>query len=352
MSAPPLPGGGKRTPPLPLGEGWGEGEHVSVIIVNWNGLRYLERCLSSVLRQTYDDYDVLLVDNGSQDGSVAFVRERFPEVRILANPKNVGFAAGNNIGIAATQGTYIATLNTDTEAEPGWLAALVAGMSAASRVGMCASKMLFDSVRERINSTGIAIDCAGIAWDRDGGRADREAGCEAGEVFGPCAGAALYRRKMLEQIGGFDEDFFYLYEDVDLAWRARLAGWRCWYCPEARVYHVHAGAGTEGTPLKSYLLARNRIWTIIVNYPWPQCLIYTPAMLFYDLLAVAYSLLVRRDVQALRGRLAGYASWPRLWRKRARVQSLRSVSWPDLARWLSPVEGPQSVLRRYAHLSR
>jgi GT2 family glycosyltransferase len=116
------------------------GAHVSVIIVNWNGLRYLECCLSSLLRQSDADYEVVLMDNASTDGSVEFVRGRFPQVRVLAQERNLGFAAGNNLGIRASQGEFVATLNTDTEVEPGWLAALVEGMSAAPKVGMCSSK--------------------------------------------------------------------------------------------------------------------------------------------------------------------------------------------------------------------
>lgn len=328
------------------------GGHVTVVIVNWNGEGYLERCLSSLRQQTYADFEVLLVDNGSSDGSAALVRERFPEVRLLALERNAGFATGNNLGIRASQGAYVATLNNDTEAEPGWLAALVAGMEVAPRVGMCASKMLFFHQRERINSTGIAVDRLGIAWDRDGGRLDAGAGLALGEVFGPCAGAALYRRELLEETGGFDDGYFYLYEDVDLAWRARLLGWRAWYCPAARVYHVHAGAGTEGSPMKSYLLARNRIWTLIKDYPGPQWYVRLPLIWLYDLLAVGYSLLRRGDAQTLRGRLAGYAAFPRLWPQRVAIQRRRQVGWPALARQMAPLSGPLQVWRRFAHLSR
>ncbi len=328
------------------------GGHVAVVIVNWNGQGYLERCLGSLRQQTYPDYEVLLVDNGSTDGSVYLVRERFPEVRLLALERNVGFAAGNNQGIRAAEGPYVATLNTDTEVEPGWLAALMEGMGAAPRVGMCASKMLFLHQRERINSTGIAIDRLGIAWDRDGGRPDGEAGLEAGEVFGPCAGAALYRRELLEETSGFDDGYFYLYEDVDLAWRARLLGWRAWYCPKARVYHVHAGAGTEGSPLKSYLLARNRVWTLIKDYPGPQWWLRLPLIWLYDLLAVGFSLFSRGDAQALRGRLAGYAAFPALWPRRLAIQRRRRIGWPELAAQMAPLSSPFQVRRRYAHLSR
>ena len=324
---------------------------ISVVIVNWNGLAYLDACLSSVLAQTWPGVEVILVDNGSRDGSAAHVRARYPRVRVLALDENVGFAAGNNVGIHASQGDYVATLNTDAEAEPGWLSTLIQGMSAAPDVGMCASKMLFSHDRSRINSTGIAIDRAGIAWDRDGGKADLEAGLSAGQVFGPCAGAALYRRDMLESLGGFDEDFFYLYEDVDLAWRARLAGWQAWYCPDARVYHVHAGAGTEGTPFKSTLLARNRVWTILKNYPSPQLLVRLPALLLHDLLAVGYSLIWRHDIHALRGRLAGYGALRQLLAKRASIQATARAGWKELAPFLAPMQPPWAILERFDHLS-
>ena len=324
---------------------------VSVVIVNWNGRSYLDRCLSSVLEQTWPHIEIVLVDNGSTDGSAEHVRARYPRVRVLAIEENVGFAAGSNLGIRAARGEYVATLNTDTEVEAGWLDALIQGMSASPHVGMCASKMLFLQERDRINSTGIAIDRAGIAWDRDGGKLDREAGLCSGEVFGPCAGAALYRRELLESLDGFDEDFFYLYEDVDLAWRARLAGWRAWYCPTARVYHVHAGAGTEGTPLKSYLLGRNRVWTILKNYTNPRWLVRLPAFLLYDLMAVGYSLIWRRDIHALRGRLAGYLALPKMLRKRARIQATRNVSWRQLAALMAPMRSPWAILERFSHLS-
>jgi GT2 family glycosyltransferase len=324
--------------------------HVSVVIVNWNGQRYLESCLSSALNQTYPDYEVVLVDNASSDGSVEFVRTRFPQVRLIALDENGGFAAGNHIGIRASEGDFVATLNNDTEVAPGWLKALVQGMSAAPKVGMVASKMCFFDRREVINSTGIALDRAGIAWDRDGGALDAEAGTTPGEVFGPCAGAALYRRRMLDEIGGFDDDFFYLYEDVDLAWRGQLAGWRGWYCPDARVYHVHAGAGTEGTPFKRFLLGRNRIWAMIKCYPSPHWIPRLPLLLAHDLLASAYSLIRHGDLHALRGRLAGYASLRRLLPARARVQALRRASWADLASRMEPIRAPWAVLNRFKHL--
>lgn len=326
------------------------GGMVSVIIVNWNGKHHLQRCLSAVLAQTYSNFEVILVDNGSTDGSVEFVSQEFPQVRLISKAENLGFAKGNNIAIEAAQGDYIATLNNDTQADPHWLRELTGVMEARPRVGMCASKMLFYHQPHVINSTGINLDRAGIAWDRQGGEEDQEGPEEVGEVFGPCAGAALYKRQMLEEIGLFDEDFFAYLEDVDLAWRARLMGWRSLYVPTARVYHLHSATGKEGSPYKNYLLGRNKIWTILKNYPAPEIFLFLPVILFYDLASLLYALLTRRDGSALKGRIAGWRDLPRVLAKRKEIQKKRSISFSTLAGAMSPLENPFKIPRRYRHL--
>jgi GT2 family glycosyltransferase len=323
---------------------------VSVVIVNWNGQRYLDDCLSAVLAQTYPHCEVVLVDNASTDGSVELVTRKFPHVRVIQNEKNLGFAAGNNIGIRATSGEYVATLNNDTQADSRWLEELVAVMSGQDMVGMAASKMLFTHRPEVINSTGICLDLAGIAWDRRGGELDTTEGSGPIEVFGPCAGAALYCRTVLDKVGLFDEDFFCYLEDVDLAWRARLMGWRCLYVPTARVYHIHSGTGQEGSPFKNYLLGRNKVWTIIKNYPSTELFLLLPVILAYDLGSIPYTLLARGDASALRGRLAALRHLSHLWQKRREVQRRRIISFAALAEQLSPLESPLAVLRRYRHL--
>jgi GT2 family glycosyltransferase len=214
---------------------------VSVVIVNYNGLKFLEKCLAAALGQTYPAFEVLLVDNGSSDGSVSFVRERFPAVKVIETGRNLGFAAGNNAGIRAAKGDLIATLNNDTEVTPGWLTALVRPMVADPSVGMCASKMLLMREPGVIDSTGIEISRSGACWDRGMFEPDDGRYGIADEIFGPCAGAALYRKKMLDEVGLFDEDFFTYMEDVDLAFRGNLAGWKCMYAPAAIVYHYHGG---------------------------------------------------------------------------------------------------------------
>jgi GT2 family glycosyltransferase len=316
----------------------------SIIVVNWNGKRYLRECLSSLLTQTYSHYEIILVDNGSNDGSVDLVVERFPEVRIIKNGENLGFAAGNNVAIRVAQGDYIVTLNNDTRAEPDWLEELIKVVETDPKIGMCASKMLFYYHTGVLNSTGISLDIAGIAWDRRGG--ERDEGCEGEpvEIFGPCAGAALYRREMLDEVGLFDEDFFAYHEDVDLAWRARSRGWRCMYNPRAIVYHVHSGTGMEGSAFKNRLLGRNKIWTMVKNYPSPHIFLVLPLIAFYDLASVLYSLFKRQDKSPLQGRLASLRLLPEMLRKRSEIQRRRTSSeFP----WYSPLVGPITMLRRY-----
>lgn len=323
---------------------------VSVIVVNWNGKHLLERCLPALLRQSHPDFEIILVDNGSIDGSAEFVSQRFPEIRLIENPANVGFASANNIAIRIAQGEFIATLNNDTQPEADWLQEITRGMQIDPRIGMCASKMLFYYRPRIINSTGICLDKAGIAWDSRGGEEDGENQDAISEVFGPCAGAALYRRRMLEEVGLFDEDFFAYLEDVDLAWRARLMGWRCIYIPTARVYHLHSATGKEGSPWKNYLLGRNKIWTILKNYPAPEILLLLPAILFYDLAAVLYGLLTTGDTSSLRGRVAAWRDAKRVLAKRREIQSKRIISFATLSPSMSPLENPLKVLGRYRYL--
>jgi GT2 family glycosyltransferase len=319
----------------------------SIIVVNWNGKRYLGECLSALLTQTYSPCEIILVDNGSDDGSVDFVAERFSQVRIIENGENLGFAAGNNVAIRVARGDYIVTLNNDTRAEPNWLEELVKAAETEPRIGMCASKMLFYHYPGVLNSTGISLDVAGIAWDRRGGERDDGLEREPVEIFGPCAGAALYRREMLDEVGLFDEDFFAYHEDVDLAWRARSRGWRCMYNPRATVYHVHSGTGMEGSAFKNRLLGRNKVWTMVKNYPSPQIFLFLPLIAFYDLASVFYGLLRRRDTSPLRGRLASLSLLRQMLRKRREIQRKRTTS--ELP-WFSPLVDPVTMLKRYARL--
>jgi GT2 family glycosyltransferase len=201
----------------------------SVIIANWNGREFLSECLDSLAVQTFADFEVLLVDNGSSDGSLALVREHYPQVRIVSLNENTGFARGNNLGFSAASGEYLLTLNNDTRAEPGWLAALVAAADADPSVGMVGSRICSYQEPEVLDSIGVAVCIDGMSR-----AAFRRQHCDVlgrggvVEILLPSACAALYRRAMLDEIGGFDEDFFAYCEDTDLGLRGRSPAGERW----------------------------------------------------------------------------------------------------------------------------
>jgi GT2 family glycosyltransferase len=222
---------------------------------------------------------------------------------------------------------------------------------------MVAGKMLYTDSPTTINSTGISLDRAGIAWDRAGGQDDVDLD-DVEEVFGPCAGAALYRRELFDDVGVFDDDFFAYLEDVDLAWRARLAGWRCGYAPRARVLHDHSATAKDDSAFKRYHLGRNKVWLIAKNYPTPYLWLYLPLIILYDLAAVAtvtagigpgpssFSARLAR----LAGRTAGLLSVNQALAKRRSVQSRRRVPRWRVLGSMSRVSSPWSIYRRFGHL--
>ena len=287
---------------------------ISVVIVNYNGRHYLQRCLASLAAQTYPAFEVIVVDNASVDGSTEWLAVHFPSTRVICSPRNLGFAAGNNLGIRAARGEFIATLNNDTELEPDYLARLLAPM-ADPAIGACAALMLEFNRRDRIDSAGIRLDRAGFAWNRYAGRPVDGLGTER-QVWGACAGAALYRMQLLDEIGLFDEDYFAFYEDVDLAWRAQRAGWACALAADARVYHIHGGSFRHGSAQKLYLLARNRWWTLLKNEPLPALALNLPLIAGLDLLALLRAVLVQRSLAPLCGRVDAWRGLRRMWRKR------------------------------------
>jgi GT2 family glycosyltransferase len=316
----------------------------SIVILNWNGKQLLDRCLPLVLDQAFDgDYEVVVLDNGSTDGSAAWIEATYPAVRLIRSDRNLGFAQGNNQAIQATTSVYIATLNNDATPARSWLSELVRAIESSPQVGMCASKMVRDEDPSIMDACGIDVDRAGIGWNRYSGERERTHETTPYPIFGACAGAALYRREMLDQIGCFDQDYFAYYEDVDLAWRAQRAGWKCLYVPSARVTHRHSSTGREGSPFKGYHLGRNKVWTLIKNYSWPEWVIYLPAILAYDTAAWMYALL-HGDPHPLRGRLTAFKNTIKMVRKRRAIQS---VGHPvSLARLRNPFRLANTHRRR------
>lgn len=276
---------------------------VSVIIVNYNGKVYLDDCITSLIEQTYPAIEIVLVDNGSNDDSIDHVKKKYPFVKIIDNKENLGFVKGVNIGINHARGEFIATLNNDTRVVPGWVEELVVAINSGKNIGMCASKMLFMKYPELINSTGICISRSGACWDRGMFERDKGQYDIITEVFGPCAGAAMYRKNMLEEIGLFDDDFYAYMEDADLAFRGRLAGWKCLYVPKAVVYHVHGGTAGYGSDYTVYYGNRNIIWNTIKNYPAKLLIFSLPWIIGRNFAVIPYYLLKGYGVTILQSKI-------------------------------------------------
>ncbi|MBI3971364.1 MAG: glycosyltransferase family 2 protein [Chloroflexi bacterium] len=328
----------------------------TVVIVTWNGLAHLQRCLPAVFAQELpsgEAFEVLVVDNASTDGSreyLAKIAARDTRLRILLNDRNEGFASPNNRAFAQARGEFVATLNNDTLPEPGWLAALLAAARVYPRAGSVASRMVFAHAPHMIQSAGITIDRAGIAWDRLAGRPVTESETRPVPIFGASAGAALYRRAMLQELGGFDGRYFMYLEDVDLAWCAQLAGWDAMYAPQAVVRHAHSGSAGEGSPFKNWHLGRNKLWTIAKCYPSPGLVWYLPVIVAYDLASLPFTVVTRRDLSPLRGRLAALYGLGPILAERRRLHRRYPDGWQRTRRWLQPVEPPLTVFRRYQRL--
>ncbi len=328
-----------------------------MVIVNWNGRHHLERCLPALAEQECAPGEILVVDNGSQDDSVRWLAQEWPHVGLLALEDNVGFAAANNRGIEATDSQWVALLNNDTVPSPRWLKALLAA-AGGEDVGSVASRMLFLDRPDIINSAGIAIDVTGIAWDRLGGE-PAVAGEDACAVFGASAGAGLFRRAALVDASPdwsdgrgevFDERYFMFLEDVDLAWRLQLRGWRSLYAPQAVVWHQGSASAGEGSAFKNYLLARNKVWTLVKDYPLAPLLIYWPLIVAYDLGSAPYRLLLQGQTAALWGRIAALRQLGPMLRSRRIIQQRRRASWATLRSCMSGPASPWAVARRYRHL--
>lgn len=273
---------------------------VTVVIPNWNGMDWLPGCLEALRGQSFREFTVLVVDNGSVDGSVAWIRKDYPEVGLLEMGSNRGFAAAINAGVARSTTPFVALLNTDTKADSRWLEELVKTMKAEGPgTFSLASKMLDLSNPDLMENGGDLLTRHGLAFKRGNGcPADQYEREE--EVFSPCAGAALYRRDLFNSLGGFDKSFFAYLEDVDLGFRARLRGYRCLFVPSAAV--LHQGYGSS-LPRGRYvrLVTRNRLLMITKNLPLSTLLKNLHLLLYGQFYVFVLS---RRPFSSLAGILA------------------------------------------------
>lgn len=327
-----------------------QGMDISIVIANWNGARLLPACLDALRAQTRPADEIIVVDNASTDDSRALLEARYPEVRVLPYAKNLGFAGGTNAGIAASRGAIIVALNNDTIARPDWLAALIAPLETDDRLGATMSTMVFAHAPGTIAAAGITVHRNGLALEELLGTTLASLPATPRPIFGPTGGAAAYRRAMLDDIGHFDEDFFLYLEDVDLAWRARLRGWSSLHVPGAIVAHIYSASSGQGSPMKRYYLARNRLWGLRKNLPSALLRRYGAAIIAYDLAACVHALLTR-DRAGLRGRLDGLRG-AKIAARRVRIQRRRTATDEELASWLQPNPSPHALLRLQRDLAR
>lgn len=308
-------------------------EEVSVIILNYNGGQQLERCLRSVLDQTYTNYEVIVVDNASTDESVELVKRKFPNIKLIVNLKNMGYSGGNNIGIRSTNSEYVVILNPDTEVDRNWLSELVKPLKEDESVAFTTSKILDYHNKKKINTCGNLEHFTGFAFCRGIGESpDKYCKPEAVGGFSGCS--FLARKKILDEIGYFDKDFFSYLEDADLSWRARLMGYKIMYVPTSIVYHRHSATLS---PLKYFLLEKNRNALLMKHYNVKTLIFISPALILSEVLAWGYAL--KNGSSYMKAKVRAHA-WTvknlrNILEKRRSIQRLRKASDRELLNQLT-----------------
>jgi len=297
---------------------------VSIVILNYNGKGFLEACLSSLQRLNYpkEAMEIVLVDNGSNDGSTDFVRKKFPDVEIVELKRNIGFSAGNNVGIKKSKGAFVAILNNDTVVDENWLIEMVKLMLKDPSIGIVAPKILFAKDPQRINNAGSFPLTNGWVVDRGIYEKDKGQYDQVEEVFAACGAAMLCRRAMLEEVGGFDERLFAYFEDTDLSWRARLRGWKIVYTPYAVVYHEHCGTAREWSEFFAYNVIRNRLYVNLKLGSWN----HITRVVFSTLKETIQALLARFLLPSWRNKLPGQSTFLKI-RLRAYLSILKHLPW-------------------------
>lgn len=304
---------------------------VTVIILSWNSKPHLGACLDSVRAQTYPNKEVLVIENGSRDGSAEFVRGRYPEVRLMVQETNQGFARGNNLGIDQSRGEFVMTLNSDVVLRPDYLERLIGELANNPGLGMVCGK-LFRPDGKTLDSTGLILTRARRFRDRGSEEEDRSQYDGSRDIFGVCAAAAIFRRRTLEDIRTgseyFDEDFFAYVEDVDLAWRARRLGWTAAFVPAAAGTHIRGGSNLH-LKTKQALSFRNRYWMILKNDTPLHLLLDFPLLAVYDLPRFVYLCLT--NVRTIPEMIRCLIGIPKMLKKRRPAR----VDAADLRRWIA-----------------
>jgi GT2 family glycosyltransferase len=327
---------------------------VAVLVVNWNGGDLLRQCLESLERQRRRPDHIVVVDNNSSDDSLRLAENALRDVELIRLSANLGFARANNIAAqAAHRFDLLALLNPDAFAEPGWLEALVTAAEREPAVAAFASQMLLASAPEYLDGAGDSYHVSGRAW-RNGHRALRASWPAAdADVFAPCAAAALYRRAAFDEVGGFDEQYFCYFEDVDLGFRLRLRGHRCVYVHSAVVRHMSSAVSGYRSDFAVYHGERNAVWTFFKDMPGPLVWLYLPQHVALNVASLLYYPWRGQGRVVLRAKLDALRGLPSVLRRRKRIQeSCRANPWmlrralrrgvavPYVTRWIRDDSDP------------
>ncbi|MCC7129204.1 MAG: hypothetical protein B6D39_03215 [Anaerolineae bacterium UTCFX2] len=306
----------------------------SVLLLNRNGERFLSRCLEALSAQTYRDFELIVLDNASTDRSLEIVQTNYPGAQIVRFETNLGFAIANNRGAALARGEWLATLNNDAFPEPGWLSAMAQAIRANPEDTFFSSLIIQAQHPECVQSSGDVLNISGHAWSRDNHTPLNQACRDFGEVFSPCAAAAVYNRERFLAAGGFDESFVSHHEDIDLGFRLRLMGCRCLYVPAAVVAHI--GSATYGAESDAtvYQVQRNTVWCYFANMPGWLFWKYLPAHLLATIFFLAYYTLRGQAKPVWKAKLDAYRELPRALRQRKRVQTARPATVEQIERAL------------------
>ena len=310
---------------------------VSVIIVTWNSKRHLPRCLDSLSAQTNWDFEIIMLDNGSTDGGSIGLEERYPNLKLTLQKfnANLGYAIANNIGARLAHGTWLALLNADAFPEPDWLEKLLKAAEEHPEFSVFASRQLQANSPELLDGAGDAYHMTGLAWRQHYNQPAKDYGHQSEEVFSACPTAALYSREAFLNAGGFDEDYFSYFEDVDLGFRLRLSGAKCLYVPEAVVHHVGSASTGKRSDFSVYYGYRNMIWTFVKNMPAPLFWIFLPLHISAVLFFAGYLTLRGQGKVIWKAIFDAIRGLPKMVKKRKSIQKNKKIKSGELLKVMS-----------------
>lgn len=315
---------------------------IIAILVNWNSAELLKECIVALTRQSVPFKSLIVIDNASRDNSIEGIKELSEDITLIELEENRGFAGANNLGIfEAGKCDWIALVNPDAFPEPNWLAQLLDAAIRHPEYAFFGSRMLSANDPTRLDGTGDIYHTSGLAWRRGYGQLAKGRDLEMQEIFSPCAAAALYRRDAFLEVGGFDESYFCYFEDVDLGFRLRLAGYRCLYVPEAIVPHIGSAITGKHSDFTVYHGHRNLVWTYFKNMPWPLVWLYLPQHILLNLISLLWFTLRGQGRVIFKAKWDALKGLPRILRERRQVQARRRAGALDLRRmmakgWLMP----------------